>query len=262
MVRQLLYSLAFAVVVAAAVGCKIPSISAKPSVTGTGALKSETREVAAFKELGIEGPFTVVVKVGPARSLKIEAQENLLPKITSVVKDQRLLISSDFQLESSEPIRITITTPTLTAADGAGAASLHVEGITGKSFSSDLSGASKLKAAGSADAIRLAGSGAAEIVWDGLRANKIVVEASGGSSMLLSGNANRLELGMSGGSTFKGEGLAAKGVSVESSGGSEVVVKAADALSVMASGGGRVRYIGSPKVTTEISGGTDVRQMP
>ncbi|MEZ0327709.1 MAG: head GIN domain-containing protein [Fimbriimonas sp.] len=264
MQRPLIQLFALAALATVLVGCNIVTkISSNTrSLQGTGPVKSETRTVTDFDKLEVGGNFQVVVKVGPSTSVKLEAQENLVKAIEAKVEGGVLKVASEENLVSDKPILVTITTPKLVSVSGSGAVSLNVEGIQGTGFRADLSGASKLKAAGTADEVKLEGSGGAEIVWDGLTSKSLAVSMSGGGSTLVSGSSDSLALDMSGGSTFKGEKFATKAATADTSGGCSVVVNAKDTLSIHSSGGGSIRYIGNPTLSQDVSGGVEVSRVP
>jgi hypothetical protein len=263
--REFIQVLTLAAVGSVLVGCgivsKISSGSAL-SLTGTGPVKSEPRTVTDFDEVEIGGNFEVAVKVGPATSVKLDAQENLLKEIRTTTKDGVLKIDSDYNMESDKPILITITTPKLTSISGSGATNIKVDGVEGATFRADLSGASKIKVTGNADEVKLDGSGAAEFIWDGLKTKSLAVSQSGGCSTLVSGSTDSLALDLSGGCTFKGEKLEAQSGVVEASGGCNVVVNVLKTLNIDASGGGNIRYIGDPTLNQEVSGGVEVSKIP
>ncbi len=246
------------------VGCGITQqiTSGGKKLKGIGPVKTESRSVDSFEQVQVSGHFQVALKVGSATSLAIETQENLLKEIETTVENGVLKVKSDFNLESDKPILVTITSPALSALQGSGASSINLEGLTGKSFTADLSGASKLRASGKAEEIKLQGSGAAEFVWDDLQTQSLAVDLSGGCSALVSGSSTTLALSLTGGSSFKGETLLSKTATVDTSGGCNVVVNAKETLIISASGGGNVRYIGNPVVTKDVSGGVNISQIP
>ena len=151
-------------------------------IRGNGRIKNEEREISSFEKLDAGGAFTIKVIVGPAASLKISAEENLLSYIRTSVRGDRLVIDTKKSISPRKEILIEITTPVLTSVDVSGANNVSVKGISSKDFSIDLSGAGHIYAEGEVDNLDADLSGAGNINAKNLKAKDVRVTVSGAAS--------------------------------------------------------------------------------
>ena len=186
---------------------------------GDGTVKPETREIGAFTQVEASAGIGVTVRIGPAEPLVVEAQENLLPIISTVVEGDTLRIDSTEGFTSSEPVHVTVVIPAL-------------------------------------DGISLSG-GSQGTVGD-LVADQLSVGLSGGSALTATGTAATLDLTASGGSRANLKNLATKAITLELAGGSVADLFASDSVTGVASGGGHVTVFGGGTVNVQTSGGAQV----
>lgn len=148
-------------------------------VAGSGVAASEPREVPAFEQLALSGSFAVEVEVGPARSVRIEADDNIVPLISTEVKDNTLHVSSRGNFHTSKPIVVHVTNPTLTGVDHSGSGSVHARGITGERFTVGMSGSGAVELAGTADALTVSLDGSGSLAAKDLVSARVTVSLSG-----------------------------------------------------------------------------------
>ena len=81
------------------------------TVNGSGNFRSESRALSDFNEVSLGTIGDVTISRGDTDSLTIEADDNLLPLITTVVQNSELAINSkaNVQLRPSGPVRFIIT---------------------------------------------------------------------------------------------------------------------------------------------------------
>ncbi len=211
------------------------------SVTGSGNMKEEARNVGDFSAVRVGHGISATISVGAKPSVTVSADDNLLPLISTEVKDGRLNIGfTERHITSSHGIRVSVTTPELKAVEGSGGASITVEGTTGSTFAAD-------------------GSGGSVITVNKVNAEQVKVSTSGGSRVNLSGKGKALEVHMSGGSGVKAMDLPTASVQISGSGGAHAEVAASESLQADLSGGARVRVKGNPaKRNVNRSGGAEV----
>jgi Putative auto-transporter adhesin, head GIN domain len=186
---------------------------------GEGDVKPETRQLPAFTKVESGAGIGVTIRIGPAEPIVVEAQENLLPIITTEVVGGTLRIGSKEGFTSSQPVHVTAVVPSL-------------------------------------DGLTLSGGSQATI--EGLAAQGLTIELSGGSAVTATGSASDLDLTASGGSRANLENLSTKTVAVDASGGSVANVLASDSVSGSASGGSRVTVFGDATLDVESTGGSAV----
>ncbi len=76
-------------------GCKNTTIttgSGSVKIEGNGKIVSEKRDISAFNAISISGVFNVILEQGSRESIKVETDENILPAIITVVKDDTLKV--------------------------------------------------------------------------------------------------------------------------------------------------------------------------
>ena len=200
-------------------GCN--QIGGIASVQGSGTAKSETRSVSGFSGVVVSGQGTVTISVTGTESLTIEADDNILPLLTSDVNGGRLELGTKPNNSISPKIGPTYT-------------------LTVKSL----------------DEIVLSGS--ANITATDLSATKLTVTLSGSGIITTSGQADNLSVMLSGSGRFAGYDLIAKSVSVVLSGSGTILVTANDSLDVKLPGSGNVTYKGNPSVNVDKSGSGNV----
>ncbi len=73
------------------------------TVSGSGNVVTETRQVSGFNRIDLAGSGEVTIQQGDAESLTIEADDNVLPRLTSEVSNSTLKL--DRSRESPSPSR-------------------------------------------------------------------------------------------------------------------------------------------------------------
>lgn len=216
-------------------------------VPGSGKIVSESRKVSDFNGITIRYPAELVIKQGTTESLKIEAEDNLLPQLVTEVRSGTLYIENKEQnfakrVDPTESIKITITVKKLSAIDFSSAGKLTVEGLKG-------------------DALNLSLSGAGEIVLKDLELKNLEIRLSGAGKITASGSVTKATLTISGLGDFDGTDLTCQEADVQISGAGTATVRVEEKLNARISGAGSVNYYGSPAVIKSISGAGDVKQL-
>lgn len=215
------------------------------------ARRSETREVKGFNEVVIRGYGDLVLEQneaeGGAESISVEADERLLERLRSAVRNSRLELG--FSLRWYEWFTWGFTW--LFLADKTVRYVLRANRLNRLS----------IQGAGSVTAARLrvercafAVSGAGKFRLAGLEAGDLSASISGSGDLELAGRARRLEVRISGSGSVKAADLAVRESVVRISGSGDVTTHAQESLDVHVSGSGRVRYLGQPRLSQRISG--------
>lgn len=190
-------------------------------VRGSGVVKTDTRTVGEFMQIALTGQGDVTITQADHESLTIEAEENLLPELTSIVAGHRLTLGTRSNIRPTKPIRYTVTVKDLAGIE--------------------VSGAGKV----SASQIHTAAIG---------------VSISGAGSAVLSGEVENENVTISGAGNCDASQLAAKSAEIAVTGAGNTVVQVSDSLDARISGMGNVEYIGNPKVSQTVSGLGRVRK--
>ena len=196
---------------------------AGPRLEGSGVAGSQAKDVAEFRAVRLEGSFDVRATVGEARSVVVEGDDNLLEHVRARVEDGVFVL--DFapgRYRTHLPMKVAITSPTLTAFEVEGAGDVELVGVRGERFGLSIRGAGDVTASGAVETLDVAISGA--------------------------GDANLLALD-------------SKRASVSISGAGDVSLSVSERLDVSVSGVGDVSYRGSPQVAKGVSGAGSVRRI-
>jgi hypothetical protein len=131
-----------------------------PWVVGSGKSITATRQLDAFHALSVDGPLDVTVSIGSTSSATIEADDNLIPLIGTQVADGKLTISLASGLQTTNPLKVRLTTANLDSLAQKGASTIDFEAVSASALSVDVDEASTLRAGGRATSLALTVGGA------------------------------------------------------------------------------------------------------
>jgi hypothetical protein len=203
--------------VPAAVVAILLALASCSVVNGSGQVKTESREVSGFTKIDLAGTGEVTIAQGPTESLTIEADDNVLPALTSDVSDSTLKLGTKprTNVRTRNPIRYRVTMKDLTG-------------------------------------VSLSGSGS--VTANGMQLRALRTDISGSGTVNVSGSAVTQDIQLSGSGRYEAAGLPSQEVSAEISGSGEVAVAVSRVLKVGISGSGTVTYSGDPSIEQDISG--------
>lgn len=150
------------IVVALAAAIALGALSSACSLAGMageGPIKHETRTTQAFTRIDVGDQIQLVVRIGSAQPLELEAQENLLPIVATDVRNGTLRIAGSQDFTSSYPVVVTIVTPSLDAISMNEGSLATIEGLDADTFGVDLNSGAGLTATGTVRAVALDGDG-------------------------------------------------------------------------------------------------------
>jgi hypothetical protein len=188
---------------------------------GSGNVITESRIVSGFDEIVLSGSGEVVVDVDGTESLTIEAEDNIMPLLTTEVRDGRLELSTKSSISPTVTVIYTISAATLDGLSIGGSGDITAAGINAESFDAEISGSGQIEVTGTTDAI---------------------------------------DLEISGSGRYAGANLVASIATVSVSGSGHALVNVTDTMDAEISGSGTVEYIGDPNVNSSISGSGDISQ--
>jgi len=211
-------------------------------MTGSGAIKDETRPVRNFNRIRIEGTGLAQISQGQTDSLTITTDDNLLPYLISEVHsgELRIYVKPGYSISPSQQVRYTITVNNLAALDLSGSMQAEMPALKG-------------------DKLLLQVSGAGQVKIDDVQLNELDVKISGSGSVSVAGKASDLDLDSSGSASLKAEDLACLHAKVKMSGSGEAMLWVAQTLEARLSGSASVQYYGAPAVTQNTSGSASVQ---
>lgn len=233
---------------------------------GDGVAARDQRAIGALPALEVSGSLPVEVRVGPAPSLVVEADSNLLPLIRTETRGDTLRIYSEKSLRSKTALRIVYTTPRLLDVRASGATRVDVSGLNGAPLDVRRSGSSEVRLAGKVASLnaRSSGSGlldASGLQSDGIdaslsgssrmrlgqtRADHARMELSGSSSLEASGEVRSLMARVSGSANADLTGLKTQDADLGASGAGGIRATVKQSLFARTSGSGGIRVYGHP----------------
>ena len=210
-----------------------------PALDGSGRIVSESRAAADFDHVAVEDAFDVTITVGPAASVQVTGDDNLLPFVNTEVRGRTLHVERTRRLDPTGDIRVTIATPALSGISSSGSSDVRASGIRATAFASSVSGSGHVVAEG--------GFG------------DLDASVSGSGATRLRGTAGAIDASVSGSGDLDLAEVVGRSARVRVSGSGNVVVHVVETLNASVSGSGDVRYAGSPRVESSVSGSGAVR---
>lgn len=201
------------------------------TVEGNGNLKKESRNASGYTAVASGGAFDIDINYGTSGSITIEADENLLPYIESVVENGELKLRNKkgYSLKSKNKMKITVSLTKMTGLKLSGSGNIKGDG----DFSND----------GTTD-ISISGSGDIKLSFG--KFNALDVKISGSGNMKLKGReTTKITAQVSGSGNIDAYDVSASEVTAKVSGSGNVNVTANRSVDAAVSGSGNVNYKGS-----------------
>ena len=207
-------------------------------VDGSGAVITQEREVSDFDGVVFASEGMVVITVGGEESLRIEAEDNLMPYLESTVRGGTLEIrtESGVDIDPTTEIIFAIGVDDLTAIDLSGAGTIAVGDVDTAAFEVTL-------------------RGAGDITVTSLAVEMLDVELLGAGEVTATGVADFQKVSIMGVGSYHGDELESRIADVAIPGSGDATVWVADELDVEINGTGTVAYYGDPAVTSIGGGG-------
>ncbi len=242
--REAVAAACFALMVVAS-ACGSLSVTFGDDIEGSGNRVDKDYDLSGFDEITIAGAFDLVVTHGDTHSVAVTTDDNLLPYLEVGVSGDTLQIDTEdnVSFRSSEPVRFTVTLPSLTVLDADGAVDIDLDGIGDGTASGDL----HLKLDG---AVNVEGS---------VELDELDVDVDGSSDVTLTGSTSILTLSASGGSDIDLAAMIVGTATVDLDGAIDAAVHVTDVISGSVDGAVDLTVFGNPSSTNvSASGASDV----
>jgi hypothetical protein len=245
-----------AVIVNGADDVQVRSVFSSNAVVGNGTLAHDVRQVGTVGGLEVSGPLEVTVRVGPATTLAVDADSNLLPLIRSEVSGGVLRMWVEGNVRSSNNLRVTYTTPSLEHLRASGSGRLTVNDFNGEALDFSKSGSGSTTLTGQVASLDLRHSGSGQINAHGLRMGSARVEQSGsGRTGLGPLRGSELSLRVSGSGSVQASGtVTALNARTSGSGGADLIGVTSEQADLTASGAGSISATVKRSVLAQTSG--------
>jgi hypothetical protein len=165
----------------------LPSRSTANTITGSGTLASETRALGGFTEIALAGFGEAEVVIGEPEGVVIEAEDNLLPYLTSEVRGGRLVIGTkpNTSVTTTRPVRYTITVKHLEGIELSGSGNVTVPQVVADRLKFAIPGSGNITAAGTVDELEALLSGSGNVNTGDLQATTARVELPGSGNLVV-----------------------------------------------------------------------------
>jgi hypothetical protein len=214
---------------------------------GSGTILSEDRAVSDFQAIDFSGTGKLTIVQGEREALTIEADDNLLPYITSKVSNGTLKIEVKEGAwrpipHPTQPVHYTVYVNKLARLEMAGAGEVYMAALH-------------------ADDLELSSSGVDTISINDLTATDLAVQMSGAGSVKLAGRVTTQNVQIGGLGNYDAADLESQDAHVTLSGAGSATVWAQTELDADLSGAGIVSYYGEPHVSSSATGLVNVHSL-
>ncbi len=227
-----------------------------PCIKGKGSVQTQSRDVSDYTRIEFQTEGTVYITVDTFYSMKIEAQQNIIDDMQTVLNGNSLKIYNKHCLKNHEPIKIYITTPSLDGIDLSGSGNLIVSSkIEAADFDLSVSGSGDIELQDSlfsnSVTTTISGSGSMKLI---AVCNSLTGKISGSGNFSVTGNTSLEKFTISGSGNIHAFDFFSHTSEVAISGSGNVEINVSDNLDVTVSGSGDVYYKGNPTINTHMSG--------
>jgi len=213
-------------------------------VIGEGPVVTENRGASPFSKLAVSVPADTYFTQSATYSLEIDAQQNILDEIETVVINNELKIRfrhPNINIRNCAGIVVRVSAPEITNADVSGSGNLTIEQPDAPAT------------------LKLVVSGSGKINADKSSVSYFEAFISGSGNITVnSGTANEEKISISGSGFVNAENVMVKEADTHISGSGTMRVFATEKLKAHISGSGTVFYKGTPAITSTVSGSGSV----
>jgi hypothetical protein len=238
----------FATLTLATTGCYIDvddddGFNIGPTVQGSGNVITEGRIVDSFSRIEVEGAANIILRQGTNQMLQIEADDNIVPIITTRVRGNELEISNSRNYRSNNPVNVYITIPVVSAISIDGSGDVFGQtAIEGDQLELDIDGSGDMDL---------------EIFY-----TQLFVESNGSGDFQIIGDVVDQVIRMSGSGNYDAWEMTSENCDIRISGSGDASVFASEFLKAEIRGSGNIKYYGNPRVESSVTGSGDIISAP
>jgi hypothetical protein len=214
------------------------------TIAPSGKVAQESRGVLGYTGIAVSVPGTIVVRQGDYAPIAIEADDNLLPEIETVVEGGILKVRFKRKLSVTgrATIRLLVTGPTIESLAVAGSGDIVAEALKSRALS-----------------ISVAGSGDVKIAR--LDAQTLKASVAGSGDIKVAGRAAEVNLTVAGSGDVEADRLESRRARVSIAGSGDVSVWAQESLEATVAGSGDIRYYGDPSISKKVAGSGSLKRL-
>ncbi len=222
----------------------LPGLSVKV-IRGSGKIISETRDVKDFHSVSLSGSGDLIITQGSSESLRIDAEDNIMPLLESEVRGGTLYLGFKPNLGAvmnTQPVKFYLGVKTLDSAVLSGSGSIQADSLKATNFS-------------------LTSSGSGNINIPSLTADTLILTITGSGNASIGGVVGQQTAQVSGSGEYQAGSLDTQQTTAVVTGSGTETVWARDSLNITLSGSGSVSYYGKPAVNQVITGSGKVTNL-
>ena len=215
-------------------------------INGKGEIISTSRNIDGYSGIELAFDATVYYTQGANYSLEIEAQENIVGYIETIVKGNDLVLREQhgIVLGKHDPIRIHITAPDISSLAVSGSGIISVNGNWNGNILSTV----------------ISGSGT--IAVSSLKCDKISSDISGSGNIEINGGScNNEDFSISGSGSIDMRMVECATTYADISGSGDIYANVQKLLDAEIAGSGNIYYYGTPAINTRISGSGNIQRL-
>ena len=228
-------------------------VAAALAAAGCGAARSEDGgpvvdrdyQVGSFDRIELAGAYDANVTTGGAPSVHARGNQKAIEDLTVEVRNGALVIEPKKKMNwgwgHHGKVALTVTVPSLRAAELAGSGDIRINRVAGESFAGSIAGSGNLKV-------------------DQIDVGSLKLDIAGsGNASAGSGRAKSADYSIAGSGGIDAKGVAAETASVSIAGSGGVDAHASNTASVSIMGSGDVDLTGGAKCTVSKAGSGNAR---
>ncbi len=197
------------------------------TVAGSGHAGSVKRELGSFHQVSLNLPSTVELVQGDSESVVIDADDNLLPLVETVVKSGELIIRpvKGVNLAHGTKIKLRLNARSIDTLTLAGSVDVSAARLLSPRFKADI-------------------AGAGSITIQDLKSDTVAVSIAGSGRFEVRGDTKAMDVNISGSGDVLTSRLSAQDVKVSIAGTGNAKLWVHNSLSISIAGSGDVEYYG------------------
>lgn len=221
-------------------GCGVPAALGADD----GPRVTETRAVEGVRAVELSTSGDLTIEHGDEPSLTVTAGEDVLPRLTSEVRDGVLLLGTEggggWGWGGTGPIQYHLVVSELDAVAVRGSGDVDARAVPGPRL-----------------AVSVQGSG--DVRVDDVDAEAVLVDIAGSGDVRLAGRTQAQRVVVEGSGEYSADDLLSQEVDVTVRGSGDVAVDVSRRLVASVSGSGSVTHTGGAQVSADVQGSGDVR---
>ena len=223
-----------------------PSWAAWPgneTVKGNGKPASQVRQLGPFTGVSLSLPAQVQLRIGNVESATVEADENVLALVETVVEKGNLEIrpKKGFNIDARS-IKVMVQARQIDRLAIGGSGAIAAEALRSPKLQLDVGGSGSISVKGA-------------------ESDSISAAVGGSGTVKLAGATRKLSIAIGGSGDVQAGQLKAADVEVSIGGSGDATVWASNALKAAVAGSGDVKYYGDPTVQSSVVGSGGAKRL-